>query len=96
MDLSFITNIIVTILLLPMQFILYPIDLLLNQIPGLDVIPQAINNVVSIVGTAPSLIVSMFGIQPLIWNAFFLTFVLFIGLAPAIQVLKNIWAWIRP
>jgi len=96
MDLSFITDAIVNILFLPLQLILAPVDALLAQIPGIGQIPAAISSMGNFIGSIPSTLVSLFGINPIIWNSLFLTFVLFIGLAPAIQGVKKIWAWVRP
>jgi hypothetical protein len=96
MDLSFITSIIVDILLIPLQFILIPLDALLSNIPGISAIPDALSSVLYVIGTIPSTMVVLLGANPILWNAVFLLFVLYIGAAPAIQLVKRIWAWIRP
>lgn len=91
-----ILDILITVLILPLQVVLIPIDALLAKIPGIAAIPAAISGVLSFVGSIPSTIVSLTGIQPLVWNALFVIFVLYIGLAPAIQGVKKVWAWVRP
>lgn len=96
MDLSFVIQVIVDVLLLPLQVILIPIDALLSQIPGLSQVPLAIGNILSLIGSIPQTLVSLAGINPTLWNVFFLTFVLYLGAAPAINALKKIWAWLRP
>lgn len=94
MDFSDIINALVTALLFPFQLILTPIDALLNNINGIEVIPNAISSVVSFVGSLPQTIVSLFGVSPLLWNATILVFVVYIGLAPTVNGVKKIIAWI--
>lgn len=96
MTLDFLTDALITILLLPLQMIFLPVDFLLDQIPGIAAVPDAISNVTQFIGSIPGTLVNILGIQPLIWNALFVTFVLYIGLAPAIQAIKKVWAWVRP
>lgn len=96
MTLDFITDALITILLLPLQVLFIPIDFLLEQIPGISAIPDAISGVTTFIGAIPSLIISILGIEPLIWNALFMTFILYITAAPGIQLIKKVWAWVRP
>lgn len=96
MDLAFVTSIFVNILLIPLQFILIPIDALLSNIPGIGVIPASLSAIMSVVGSIPSTLVVLSGMSPILWNSFFLLFVLYIGSAPGIQLIKRVWAWIRP
>jgi hypothetical protein len=96
MTLDFIVDVLVTILLLPLQLVLVPIDALLAQIPGIGMVPSAINAMLGFVGSIPSLIVSITGVAPFLWNALFIVFVMYITLAPGIAVIKKIWAWVRP
>ena len=96
MDLSFIVSIIVSVLLLPLQVILIPVDALLAQIPGIGIIPSAIIAVTTFIGSLPSTLVNVLGINPAIWNVFFLTFILYVTASPAISVIKKVWAWVRP
>lgn len=91
-----IVEVIIAVLLLPLKLVLWPVDILLAQIPGIGAIPSGINSVVAFVGSIPSTMISISGIHPFIWNALFITFVFYIGAAPAIQMLKKIWGWIRP
>ena len=86
----------VTFLLLPLQLILIPIDAFLAKIPGLAAIPSAISNIGQYIGHFPSTIVNLIGVNPLLWNTVFLTFLLYITVVPAINLLKKIWAWFRP
>ena len=96
MDLAFVTSVIVDVLLLPLQFLLIPIDALLSNIPGISSIPDALGGVIYVIGTIPSTMVVLLGASPILWNAVFLLFVLYLGASPAIQLVKRIWAWIRP
>jgi hypothetical protein len=96
MTLDFIIDAFVTLLILPLQVVLIPIDALLAKIPGISAIPQAINGILQFIGSIPSTMVSLTGINPFIWNSLFLVFLLFVGLAPAIQIIKKVWAWVRP
>lgn len=96
MGLDVVVEIIVNVLLLPLQAILIPIDLLLNNIPGLSDVPLAIGNILSFIGTIPQTLVNMSGINPTLWNVFFLTFIVYLSAAPVVNVLKKVWAWIRP
>lgn len=89
-------DILLNILLLPLQLILIPIDLLLDNIPGIGTIPSIINDITSFIGSVPSTLVNLFGIHPFIWNALFGVFLLYIAAAPAIQAIKKVWAWVRP
>lgn len=89
-------NVFLSALLAPLQIVLTPIDALLNQIQGIQVIPNSISAIGQFVGTIPQTLVVISGINPVIWNALFSVFVLYIGLAPTIQGLKKVWAWIRP
>jgi hypothetical protein len=96
MDLSFVTDVIVTLLFLPLQVILVPIDALLATIPGIGAVPSAISSIFSFIGSIPATIVKLSGASPILWNAMFIIFVLWIGLAPTINVFKKVWAWVRP
>jgi len=91
-----VVQVFIDILILPLQAILIPVDALLKQIPGIEAIPQAISGVTQFIGAIPETMVYLFNINPFIWNSLFLTFVLYLTAAPAIQMLKKIWAWIRP
>lgn len=91
-----ILDTIVNILFVPLQLVLLPIDALLAQIPGITVIPQSINYIVSFIGTIPETIVALFGISPFLWNAQFLLFIIYIGVLPLINGVKKIWEWVRP
>ena len=94
MDTIFTT--IISILLVPLQLVLIPIDALLAQIPGLSAVPDAINAVVGFIGVLPATFVHLLGINPLLWNAIFITFLLYVSIAPGIQIIKKIIAWVRP
>lgn len=87
---------ILDVALLPLQLILVPVDALLAQIPGIGQIPSAINQLFSFIGTVPQTIVALTGLSPLLWNLAIGTFVLFFTLSPAINIVKKIWAWLRP
>ena len=94
MDVSSLVSALVSALLLPFQLVLSPIDALLNNINGIEVIPQYISSIGTFIGTIPQTLVSLIGLNPLIWNATLLVFVAYIGLAPAINGVKKIIAWI--
>lgn len=94
MDFSGLISALVSALIMPFQLVLSPIDALLNNINGIDVIPNAISSITTFVGTIPQTLVSLTGINPVIWNATMLVFVAYIGLAPAINGVKKIIAWI--
>jgi hypothetical protein len=96
MTTDFFMEIITTILLLPLQLILIPVDAFLAMIPGISAIPSAINYMVGFVGTMPSLLVNLSGVQPFLWNMLIISFIMFITATPAINGLKKIWAWVRP
>lgn len=96
MDLNFIVDILVTILILPIQVILIPVDAVLAQIPGISVVPSSLNGFASFVGSIPQTVVSITGIHPQLWNMFFLSFILFISVMPSINMIKKVWAWVRP
>lgn len=85
-----------TLLFLPLQLVLIPIDYLLNQIDGISVIPESLQAVAGFIGSLPSTLVSLAGISPILWNTMFALFILYFGMAPSIQIVKKVWAWIRP
>lgn len=96
MTLDFVIDVLIDILLLPLQIILVPIDTLLAQIPGIGIIASSISAIASFIGSLPSTLVNLVGLSPILWNAYFLTFILFVTLSPAINILKRVWAWVRP
>lgn len=85
----------VDIALLPLQFILIPVDALLAQIPGIGAIPGYINQLFSFIGSIPSTLVSLTGIAPLLWNVAIGAFIVFFTLSPTINIVKKIWAFVR-
>lgn len=87
---------IVTILFLPMQLVLAPIDLLLSNFKELNVIPQSIGAIMQFISFWPSTICYLLGISPVLFSLIFITFLLYIGVIPAINGLKRVWEWIRP
>lgn len=89
-------DLILDILLLPLQAILIPIDAILSQITGLEVIPQSINAVTSLIGTIPSTLVYISGINPLLWNGIIAVAILNLTAVPSINVIKRVWAWVKP
>lgn len=96
MDLNFVTDILITILILPLQLVLVPLDALLAQIPGIGIVPSSFAGLTSFVGSLPSTMVNLVGLNPILWNMFFLTFVLYITASPTVSLVKKIWAWVRP
>lgn len=96
MSLDFILDIIITILFVPIQVILLPIDALLAQIPGIGIVSGSISAISSFIGSIPSTLVNLVGLSPLLWNSLLLLFILYVSLAPVIQMAKKVWAWIRP
>jgi len=84
------------ILILPLQLLLVPIDALLSQITGLNVIPQSINAITALIGNIPSTIVSLTGMSPFLFNSVILISILNLTAVPAINITKRIWAWVRP
>lgn len=93
--LSFLDTII-TILFLPLQLVLVPVDLLLSNFKELAVIPQSIGAVVQFVGVWPSTICYLFGINPVLFSLIFTTLLLFIAVVPLVNGLKRAWEWVRP
>lgn len=96
MDFNILITGLFTILLLPLQMILAPIDFILNAVPGIEIIPATLTTVTGVIGSLPETLVSIAGIHPLLWNASFLVFIAYIGLTPTINLVKKLWAWIRP
>lgn len=96
LDASLVVGIIIDVLLLPLQLVLVPIDALLSRIPGLSEVPAALGSVFSLIGLLPGTLVRLLAISPVLWNILVLTFVLYIGAAPAVNIFKKVWAWIRP
>lgn len=89
-------SLILDVALLPLQVILIPIDALLAQIPGIGLIPGYIASLFSFIGSIPQTIVALTGIAPLLWNLAIGTFLVFFTLSPAINIVKKLWAWLRP
>lgn len=87
---------VINLLLIPLQLVLTPIDMLLSRINGLEIIPQAIINITSFVGSIPSTLVNLTGLNPLLWNLFFSVFITYMLLSPGINIIKKVWAWVRP
>lgn len=85
-----------TLLILPLQLLMIPIDYLLSNIEGIEMIPDAITAVMDFIGSIPETLVTLMGINPVLWNVIFVLFVFYIGAAPSIQIIKKVWAWIRP
>lgn len=96
MNIGDIIQTIATILILPLQIVLLPIDMIFAQIPGISVIPSAVRSILAFIGSIPETIVYLFGINPILWNCIFLTFTFYITASPAIQIIKKVWAWVRP
>lgn len=96
MDLDFVVDILVNILILPIQVLLIPIDSVLAQIPGISIVPSALSGFSGFIGSIPQTIVSITGIYPQLWNMFFLSFILFMTVMPSINLIKKVWAWVRP
>lgn len=88
-------NSLINLLLVPLQLILAPVDLLLAQIPNIEFIPQSIGYFVKMVGSFPSLLVYLFGIEPIIWNFFVSIVVVKLTYLPSINMLKRLLKWIR-
>jgi len=95
MDLNFVTSVFLDILILPLQAVLIPVDMLLANIPGIGSVSSAISSIIALIGSMPSTIVNLFGINPFLWNALFLTFIAYVTFTPTIQMIKKIWAWVR-
>ena len=89
-------GLILDIALLPLQLVLIPIDSLLANIPGIGLIPSYIQSLFSFIGGIPQTLVALTGIAPLLWNIAIGTFILFFTLSPTINVVKKLWAWLRP
>jgi hypothetical protein len=96
MNLDFVLSVLLDVLIIPLQVILIPFDALLAQIPGIGAIPQALSSILSLIGSIPGTMVNLLGISPFLWNAIFVTFVLYVSLVPGINVFKRLWAWVRP
>lgn len=87
---------ILNVMLVPLQVILLPIDALISQIRGLELIPSLLNQLTDLFQNIPATFVHLIGVQPIIWNAFLTIFILDLTVVPSINILKRIWAWIRP
>ena len=96
MTIETITDALITIMLVPLQVVLIPIDALLAKIPGIAAVPSSISSILGVLGALPSTMVNITGINPLLWNVMLVTFTLFITLAPGINTIKKVWAWVRP
>lgn len=91
-----IVGMVINVLMIPIHFILAPIDMFLDQLPGIKVVPDSISAITGLIGSLPSTMVNLIGLSPILWNILFTSFVLFVTLVPAINALKKVWAWIRP
>lgn len=91
-----VINTIIALLTLPLLVVMWPLDLLLQNIPGIEAVPSALSTIVGYIGAIPETMVNLLGINPYLWNAIFLLFLAYIGAAPAINLVKKVWAWIRP
>lgn len=91
-----IIDTVIALLLLPLNAVMLPIDLLLSNIPGIDIVATTIRSVIGVIGSIPSTLVNLFGIVPALWNIPILLFVLWMFTAPAINMIKKLWAWVRP
>lgn len=89
-------GLILDVALLPLQLVLIPVDALLAQIPGIGLIPGYISSLFSFIGSVPQTIVALTGLSPLLWNLAIGTFVVFFTLSPTINIIKKLWAWLRP
>ena len=96
MNVGDIIHTIATILILPLQIVLVPIDMIFAQIPGIGVIPSAIRSILTFIDSIPETIVYLLGINPILWNCIFIAFTLYITASPTIQIIKKVWAWVRP
>lgn len=96
MEFNDIVATIITLLMIPLQWLFVPIDALMAQIPGIAIIPSSLRQLGGFVRQLPQTLLSLTGLSPIIWNAFFTIFLLYIMLSPAINLVKKIWAWIRP
>ena len=85
-----------TLLFLPLNLIFAPIDGLLSLIPGISVIPTALQAFVSYISDLPSMILYLFRINPVLWNILSTIFLTFFFVQPTISLVKLIWSWIRP
>ncbi len=94
-DFSAIFDAILTFFMTPIHLMLMPVDYLLRQIPGIQIIPDSIGAVAGYIGTIPSTIVSLTGISPIIWNAIISTLLLYFVAIPTINGIKKLLNWIR-
>lgn len=85
----------IDIAMLPLRVIIAPIDYFLAQIPGLDAIPAALSAVSSYVGSIPGLLVSLTGINPVLWNAVIFVLLAYFGIVPLAGAIKKVLNWFR-
>lgn len=87
---------VVTILFLPLQLVLVPIDLVLSNFKELSVLPQSLGAIVQFVSVWPSTLCHLVGASPVLFSLVFTTFLLYVGLVPVLNGLKRAWEWVRP
>lgn len=92
---NIITDFIVSAVMLPMVIVFAPIDALLQFIPGISELPQYIFSVINFVGTVPDTLVTISGLSPILWNLSFNLFLLYIVIAPSLNLIKIVLEWIR-
>jgi len=81
-------ELILSILLAPVQFFFIWIDKILSLFGDFSIIPSTLHYFISFIGTIPDLIVYTTGVNPILWNGYLLILIGFLSMAPAIQGVK--------
>lgn len=86
---------VVEFIMIPLRMILAPIDYFLSGLDGIELIPSTINSIVEFISPIPATLITLLGINPIIWNLFFIIFIAFISINPIISSIKRLLVWFK-
>jgi len=89
-------ELIFNLLTFPLMIIFAPIDMLLNMIPNISIVPTVIGQGVSFIGKIPETMFYLIGLNPIIWNLLLGILLLYLTVSPVVNGFKRFWAWVRP
>ena len=88
-------DIVISLVMIPMILVFTPLDLMLTFIPGLTVIPAFIHSLTSYLSGIPDTMVSLTGLNPILWNIVFNAFLLYMFVSPTINLIKLVLHWFK-